>query len=90
MRESAEERERTGESQFEQMWREKREWAVKDAKSAKLKEEGNKAFREGDFNNAFVIYTACVCLSGQDPLYHLNRAAVALSTLFVLSLSYLS
>lgn len=78
-RESAEERALTGETQEEQMMREKREWAERDAKSAKLKEEGNAAFRAGDFKEAYQLYTACICLSDHEPAYSLNRAAVALS-----------
>ncbi|KAJ7348681.1 TPR-like protein [Mycena albidolilacea] len=77
-RESAEERAPTGETQAEQMMREKREWAERDAKSAKLKEEGNAAFMAGDFKEAYQLYTACICLSDHEPAYSLNRAAVAL------------
>ncbi|KAJ7467030.1 TPR-like protein [Mycena latifolia] len=58
MRDDAEERERTGETRFQQMLREKRE--------------------NGDYKNAFVIYTACILLTRHEPLYSLNRAAVAL------------
>ncbi|KAK7001299.1 serine/threonine protein phosphatase 5 [Favolaschia claudopus] len=78
LRESAAERERTGETPQEQMMREKREWAEADAKSAQLKSEGNDAFKAGDYQSAFVLYTACMHLSGHEPLYFLNRAAVAL------------
>lgn len=78
-RANAEERERTGETEDEQMMREKREWAEDDAKSAKLKDDGNAAFKDGDFKTAYAIYTACMHLSSQEPLYPLNRAAVALS-----------
>ncbi|KAJ7481663.1 TPR-like protein [Mycena latifolia] len=78
MRDNAEERARTGETELEQMLREKREWAEADAKSAELKIQGNEAFRKGDYENAFVIYTACMSLSNHEPLYPLNRAAVAL------------
>ncbi|KAJ7141106.1 hypothetical protein C8R44DRAFT_866759 [Mycena epipterygia] len=46
-RADAEERERTGETEYEQMMREKREWAEEDAKSAKLKDDGNAAFKDG-------------------------------------------
>ncbi|KAJ7213034.1 hypothetical protein GGX14DRAFT_446120 [Mycena pura] len=78
MKADAAERERTGETAMEQMAREKREWAEADAKSAKLKLQGNEAFKEGDYKTAFVIYSACMSLSPQEPLYPLNRVAVAL------------
>ncbi|KAJ7031002.1 hypothetical protein C8F04DRAFT_1186278 [Mycena alexandri] len=39
----------------EQMLREKREWAEADAKSAKLKDEGNTAFKNEDCKEAYVI-----------------------------------
>ncbi|KAJ7633481.1 hypothetical protein DFH06DRAFT_1222929 [Mycena polygramma] len=81
--EDAAERERTGETLEEQILREKREWAVADAKSRKLKEEGNDAFRKGDYMTAFVIYSVCMVQSGHEPLYPLNRAAVAMSELFL-------
>ncbi|KAJ7141104.1 hypothetical protein C8R44DRAFT_762741 [Mycena epipterygia] len=78
MRADTAERERTGETAEEQMMREKREWAETDAKSAELKIQGNEAFRNRDYKTAFVVYTACIFLSAHEPLYSLNRAAVAL------------
>ncbi|KAJ7933963.1 TPR-like protein [Mycena leptocephala] len=78
MREDAAERERTGETPMQQIMREKLEWAEADAKSAELKTKGNDAFKNGDYKTAYVIYTACMHLSGHEPLYPLNRAAVAL------------
>ncbi|KAF8143326.1 hypothetical protein K438DRAFT_1993949 [Mycena galopus ATCC 62051] len=78
IRESAAERERTGETPMEQILREKREWAEADAKSAELKIQGNEAFKREDYKTAYVLYTACMHLSGHEPLYPLNRAAVAL------------
>ncbi|KAJ7760974.1 TPR-like protein [Mycena metata] len=75
---AAAEREITGETEDEQMLREKREWAAADAKSATLKDGGNAAFKRGDYEEAYVIYTACMVLSNHEPLYPLNRAAVAL------------
>ncbi|KAJ7162248.1 TPR-like protein [Mycena filopes] len=75
---AAAEREITGETVEEQMLREKREWAERDAKSAKLKEDGNAAFKNEDYKAAYVIYTACMAMSTHEPLYPLNRAAVAL------------
>ncbi|KAJ7467028.1 TPR-like protein [Mycena latifolia] len=78
MRADAAERERTGETPEQQMMREKREWAEADAKSAELKAQGNDAFKRGDYQAAFTVYTACIHLSGHEPLYSLNRAAVAL------------
>jgi tetratricopeptide (TPR) repeat protein len=81
MREDAAERERTGETPMQQIMREKLEWAEADAKSAELKTKGNDAFKNGDYKTAYVIYTACMHLSGHEPLYPLNRAAVALSKL---------
>ncbi|KAJ7019225.1 TPR-like protein [Mycena alexandri] len=78
MKEDAAERERTGETPEQQILREKREWAQADAKSAQFKIMGNKAFRDGDYKRAFVIYSACMHLSPHEPLYPLNRAAVAL------------
>ncbi|KAJ7762492.1 TPR-like protein [Mycena metata] len=78
MKEDAAERERTGETPQQQMLREKREWAQADAKSAQLKIKGNEAFRDGDYKGAFIIYSACMQLSPHEPLYPLNRAAVAL------------
>ncbi|KAJ7696461.1 hypothetical protein B0H17DRAFT_1197973 [Mycena rosella] len=77
-RERAAERARSGETQWEVMMREKREWAKIDATSRKLKEEGNVAFRKGDLKMAYVIYTVCMELSPHEPLYPLNRSAVAL------------
>ncbi|KAF7322142.1 Serine/threonine protein phosphatase 5 [Mycena kentingensis (nom. inval.)] len=71
-------RDKPGETAMEQVLREKREWAAADAKSAQLKERGNDAFRAGDYKEAYKIYTACGALSGHEPLYWLNRAAVAL------------
>ncbi|KAJ7879479.1 TPR-like protein [Mycena olivaceomarginata] len=78
MRDDAAERERTGETQMEQVLREKREWAEADARSAELKATGNDAFKRGEYKTAYVLYTACMHLSGHEPLYPLNRAAVAL------------
>ncbi|KAJ6593392.1 hypothetical protein B0H19DRAFT_1246169 [Mycena capillaripes] len=58
---------------------EKQRWkATADAKAAKLKEQGNAAFQQGDFETAYIIYSACVFLSITNPVYSLNRAAVAL------------
>jgi hypothetical protein len=85
-RDNAAECERTGESEYELILREKREWAEADAKSAKLKQEGNEAFRNGDYKSAYMIYTVCMHLSGHEPFYPLNRAAVALSELFFSSI----
>ncbi|KAJ7678696.1 hypothetical protein B0H17DRAFT_1206624 [Mycena rosella] len=76
--EHAEERERTGETESEQMLQEKREWAEEAAKSAEMKIQGNNAFRNGDYKTAFIIYTACGVLTPHEPLYCLNRAAIAL------------
>ncbi|KAJ7502503.1 TPR-like protein [Mycena galericulata] len=78
MQNDAAERERTGETAYEQMMREKREWAEADAKSAELKVRGNEAFKNGEYKAAYVIYTVCIYLSPHEPLYPLNRAAVAL------------
>ncbi|KAJ7282571.1 TPR-like protein [Mycena rebaudengoi] len=78
MRRDREESERMGETLEQQILREKREWAEADAKSAKLKIEANEAFKAGDYKTAFVIYTACIQLSGHEPVYPLNRAAAAL------------
>ncbi|KAF7305766.1 Serine/threonine protein phosphatase 5 [Mycena chlorophos] len=69
---------RPGETQEEKILREKREWAEADAKSAELKEQGNAAFKDGDYKRALVVYTACMTLSPHEPLYPLNRAAVGL------------
>ncbi|KAJ7182952.1 TPR-like protein [Mycena crocata] len=77
-RERAAELARTGETQWDRMLREKHEWAAMDARSRKLKDEGNVAFRKGDFKTAYVIYTVCMEFSVHEPLYPLNRAAVAL------------
>ena len=82
IRDDAEERARTGETLDQQILREKREWAEADAKSTKLKGEGNEASRNGDYKAAYVIYTVCMILSGHEPLYPLNRAAVALGEFF--------
>ncbi|KAJ6560316.1 hypothetical protein B0H19DRAFT_1147259 [Mycena capillaripes] len=61
------------------MEREKRQRrANEDAQSAKLKDEGNTAFKKGDFKMAYVLYTACMHLCIRETLYPLNRAAVAL------------
>ncbi|KAG6843153.1 hypothetical protein H0H93_002043, partial [Arthromyces matolae] len=78
MLDDAKERERTGETVMEQMAREKAEWAAEDSKAASLKAEGNSAFKEGDYKQAFVIYSACMYLSPPEPLYALNRAAAGL------------
>ncbi|KAJ7681003.1 hypothetical protein DFH06DRAFT_973948 [Mycena polygramma] len=69
---------RTGEDPMDRIMREKSEWAQADAKSAELKIEGNNAFRTGDYKTAYVIYTTCSIQSPLEPLYPLNRAAVAL------------
>jgi hypothetical protein len=64
----------------ERLEREKRQNRKKaEAKSAKLKDEGNTAFKNNDLKMAYVLYTACMHLSIRDTLYPLNRAAVALS-----------
>ncbi|KAJ7681000.1 TPR-like protein [Mycena polygramma] len=76
--EAAAEREITGETEDEQILREKREWAEADAKSAKLKDEGNEAFKKGDYKTAYVNYTVCMIQSGHEPIYPLNRAAASL------------
>ncbi|KAJ6531622.1 TPR-like protein [Mycena vulgaris] len=68
----------SGETYYDRMVREKREWAEMDAKSAKLKDEGNAAFKNGDLKTAYIVYTVCMGLSCHEPLYPLNRAAVAL------------
>ncbi|KAJ7655734.1 hypothetical protein DFH06DRAFT_1473957 [Mycena polygramma] len=58
---------------------EERAWtAAADAKAAKLKVQGNAAFVNKEFELAYIIYTACNILSIQNPIYSLNRAAVAL------------
>ncbi|KAJ7762483.1 TPR-like protein [Mycena metata] len=74
----AAERERTGETEAEQQLREKREWAAAAERSENFKEEDNEAFKNGDYKTAYVIYTACMCLTHYEPLYPLNRAAAAL------------
>ncbi|KAJ6593386.1 hypothetical protein B0H19DRAFT_1090122 [Mycena capillaripes] len=38
------------------------------------------AFIKGDLKTAYIIYTACSCLSLTNPVYSLNRAAVGLSS----------
>ena len=48
------------------------------AQAASLKEQGNVAFTQGNFKEAFLIYSACVELSPPEPLYPLNRAAAGL------------
>ncbi|KAJ6572136.1 hypothetical protein B0H19DRAFT_1256046 [Mycena capillaripes] len=79
LRERAAEREKSGETMLGRIMREKREWAEAAEKCAKLKDKGNGAFKSGDMKTAFVIYTACMRLSPvPEPLYPLNRAAVAL------------
>ncbi|KAJ7443336.1 TPR-like protein [Mycena galericulata] len=78
MRERAAERARTGERHIDQLLREKREWAAQDAKSTKLKEVGNAAFKKGDFKTAYIVYSTCMRLSPWEPAYPLNRAVVAL------------
>ncbi|KAJ7762515.1 hypothetical protein B0H16DRAFT_1718968 [Mycena metata] len=65
LREIEAEREVIGETLEEQLLRQKRGWAEKDGKSAKPKEEGNIAFRNGDYTRAYVIYTACIYLSSR-------------------------
>lgn len=74
----AEERQRTGETPEQQAMRERREWAEADARSDKLKAVGNKAFKEGEYEKAFIVYCACAYQSAHEPLYRLNRAAAAL------------
>ncbi|KAJ7646573.1 TPR-like protein [Roridomyces roridus] len=78
MQDDEAERARTGETLDEQILREKREWAAADKKSAGLKVKGNDAFRNGEYKTAYVIYSTCIRLSSHEPLYWLNRAAVAL------------
>jgi hypothetical protein len=55
------------------------EWAQADAKSAKLKDKCNLAFKSGDLKTAFAVYTARMRLSSHELLYPLNKAAVNLS-----------
>ncbi|KAG7092029.1 hypothetical protein E1B28_008411 [Marasmius oreades] len=78
MKEDIADAKRRGETMEERMMREKREWAEADAESAKIKENGNDAFRKGDFEDAFVAYSACIEISEHEPLYPLNRSAAAL------------
>ncbi|GLB37991.1 putative response to arachidonic acid [Lyophyllum shimeji] len=78
MKQDAEERARTGESVMDQIKREKAEWAAADARAAALKAQGNAAFSQGDFKQAFLVYSACAMLSPHEPVYTLNRSAAAL------------
>ncbi|KAJ8091163.1 hypothetical protein PM082_004139 [Marasmius tenuissimus] len=78
MKADMEDAKRRGETMQERAMREKREWAEADAKSAKLKDEANAAFRKGDFKDAFLMYSTCMEISQHEPLYRLNRAAAAL------------
>ncbi|KAJ7162256.1 hypothetical protein C8R46DRAFT_904084, partial [Mycena filopes] len=68
--------EKTGEKVLARMLREEREWAA--AKSAEFREQGNVAFRSGDYKAAYVLYTAAMCRYNVEPFNCLNRAAVAL------------
>ncbi|KAG7092030.1 hypothetical protein E1B28_008411 [Marasmius oreades] len=83
MKEDIADAKRRGETMEERMMREKREWAEADAESAKIKENGNDAFRKGDFEDAFVAYSACIEISEHEPLYPLNRSAAALSDFYL-------
>lgn len=70
---------RTGEDPSQKIYRERMEWAEDDARSVKLKELGNAAFKEGDYKKAFIIYSACIFRTRHEAVYNLNRAAAALS-----------
>ncbi|KZV92724.1 hypothetical protein EXIGLDRAFT_836241 [Exidia glandulosa HHB12029] len=76
--EDAEEMKRTGENPAEKIWRERSQWARDDARSAKLKEIGNAAFKQGDYKKAFVVYSACISRTPHLEVYSLNRAAAGL------------
>ncbi|KAF5339252.1 hypothetical protein D9758_013321 [Tetrapyrgos nigripes] len=78
MKADMEDAKRRGETMEERALREKREWAEADGKAAKLKDDANKAFREGNYKEAFVLYSTCMEISPQEPVYRLNRAAAAL------------
>lgn len=45
-----------------------------------LVDQGNKAFKAGDMQRAYMLYSACLCelYSAPDATYWLNRAAVCL------------
>ncbi|KAJ7031000.1 hypothetical protein C8F04DRAFT_892606, partial [Mycena alexandri] len=59
--------------------RQKRGWAETNAKSAKLKDKGNVAFRNGDYKR-YAIYTTSIYLSTHEPLYSMYTTAVANAT----------
>ncbi|KAJ7747760.1 hypothetical protein B0H16DRAFT_1461851 [Mycena metata] len=48
------------------------------AKSVELKEKADKAFIDGDFKTAYILLTGCQLLWIENPVYSLNRAAVAI------------
>ncbi|KZV65460.1 TPR-like protein [Peniophora sp. CONT] len=78
MAEEARDAEMRGENMHERMRREKREWAVRDALSMKLKDRGNDALREGDVKKAWFMYSLALEKSSHEPAYSLNRAAASL------------
>ncbi|GBE89142.1 TPR-like protein [Sparassis crispa] len=66
-----------GETFQERMMRERAEWTETDDR---VKEQGNQAFRAGDFRRAYLCYTGVIDVSchWHDAAYWLNRAAVCL------------
>ncbi|KAF5339236.1 hypothetical protein D9758_013308 [Tetrapyrgos nigripes] len=74
-----EDAERRGETLQERILREKREWIAANAKAAKLKDKANEVFRKGDYEEAFVMYSACADITPDEPVYKLNRAAALIA-----------
>lgn len=57
-----------------------------------LVDQGNKAFKAGNMQQAYMLYSACLCgmYSAPDATYWLNRAAVCLKLkAYVPTFSYL-
>jgi serine/threonine-protein phosphatase 5 len=47
--------------------------------AVELKEKGNKAFKEHDWDTAISLYTKAIELNGQEPSFYTNRAQVSIS-----------
>lgn len=47
--------------------------------AVELKEKGNKAFKEHDWDSAIAFYTQAIEKNGQEPSFYTNRAQVSIT-----------
>jgi serine/threonine-protein phosphatase 5 len=47
--------------------------------AVELKEKGNKAFKEHDWDSAISFYTQAIEKNGQEPSFYTNRAQVSIN-----------